>query len=468
MESIKEFANTKNTLKGRKILIIHFRVGNTDGVSIEIAEWEHILKENGAIVKLCAGPISHGASFVIDNLEQQLNQDIFDIDRGAFGEVNIFKNKQSFIKAIRKQQKILKTELEKVLIKFKPDNIIISNIFSTGQNLPAAEAVTLLLDKWQIPTSAIHHDFYWERPNYSHPRYPFVENQLKEFFPPKRSWLKHYCINSISQKELKKRKGVSSGIIYDTLHFEQPAWEKDEFSKDLLDDFDVDKNDIVILQATRVVERKNIEIAIDLVKNISEKRWLSKLANKKLYDGRRFDPGANKAVLVLAGSTNRGSREYLQSLLSYARKRKVKICHVSNKMGKFRIEKNGQKKYSLWDIYPFADIILYPTRHEGFGNQFLEACFAKKPVVIFEYPVFKSDIKPKGFKVISLGDKLLLDDSYWAKLPQAIAQKATGEIVDILTNSKKYSQLVEKNFKLAKRHFSHQKTLSTLIELLSP
>ncbi len=41
----------------------------------------------------------------------------------------------------------------------------------------------------------------------------------------------------------------------------------------------------------------------------------------------------------------------------------------------------------------------------GFGNAFVEAVFAKKPIAVFEYPVFKADIKKEGYKTISFGDK---------------------------------------------------------------
>jgi len=57
--------------------------------------------------------------------------------------------------------------------------------------------------------------------------------------------------------------------------------------------------------------------------------------------------------------------------------------------------KGGKGLYLLsLDTYVFADIISYPSIFEGWGNQFIEAVFAKKPVIVFEYPVFKSDIKP--------------------------------------------------------------------------
>jgi hypothetical protein len=41
-----------------RILYMHYRVGKTDGVSIQAAAWRHIWEEMGAIVAFCAGPNS--------------------------------------------------------------------------------------------------------------------------------------------------------------------------------------------------------------------------------------------------------------------------------------------------------------------------------------------------------------------------------------------------------------------------
>ena len=70
------------------------------------------------------------------------------------------------------------------------------------------------------------------------------------------------------------------------------------------------------------------------------------------------------------------------------------------------------KIYNFWDAYVFADLITYPSLLEGWGNQFLEGIFAKKPLIIFEYPVFLTDIKEKGFNIVSLGDNYKKDNKH--------------------------------------------------------
>jgi hypothetical protein len=57
---------------------------------------------------------------------------------------------------------------------------------------------------------------------------------------------------------------------------------------------------------------------------------------------------------------------------------------------------DGRKIYTLEDIYPYADLVTYPSNFEGFGNAFLEAVFFRKPIVVNTYSIYQMDIQPKG------------------------------------------------------------------------
>lgn len=50
-----------------------------------------------------------------------------------------------------------------------------------------------------------------------------------------------------------------------------------------------------------------------------------------------------------------------------------------------RLMRDGQKVYSLWDSYVYADFVTYPSLWEGWGNQLLEAIRARLPFLLFEY-----------------------------------------------------------------------------------
>ena len=57
---------------------------------------------------------------------------------------------------------------------------------------------------------------------------------------------------------------------------------------------------MILLQATRVVARKGIELAVDLVQALDTSHHRAQLQRSGLYDGRDFEKD-NRIVLVLAG-----------------------------------------------------------------------------------------------------------------------------------------------------------------------
>lgn len=457
-----------NSLNNKKILIIHFRVGKTDGVSLEIENWRNILKKEGVKIKLCSGPINQGADFVIKNLEQQLNLTVYRIDEDSFGKIIYHKNPKHLEKRFIKLKRSLEREFDKVFIKFKPDRIIVSNIFSVGEHLPAASALLASLDKRKIRTVLIHHDFFWEAVRCKKPSNTFVEKILNNILVPKRTYITHAVINKIAQKDILRKRGIKAEILYDSINFSQRSFKKTKNARKLLEKKRIDKDDLIFLQATRIVRRKNIEVAVDLIKKISEKKNLRKLSGKILYNGKLFDANKNKIILLLPGYAEKRDTEYMQLIKNYGRKMRIKIVFIGKEVGSRNDRENGDKKVCLEDIYPFADIITYPSHYEGFGNQFLEAIFAKKPIVVFEYPVFVRDIKPKGFDVISLGQKITRSKSTGlVKISPKKQEKAVGEIIEILKSKKKYKGTVEKNYILGKKHFSFESTRKTLKKLLN-
>jgi len=102
---------------------------------------------------------------------------------------------------------------------------------------------------------------------------------------------------------------------------------------------------------------------------------------------------------------------------------------------------NGDAKYSLWDIYPHADFITYPSLYEGFGNAFLEAIYFKKPMLINRYATFIRDIEPLGFDLASM-------DGFLTK-------KAVENVSEILESPERKEKMVARNYEVASRHFSY-------------
>jgi len=270
----------------------------------------------------------------------------------------------------------------------------------------------------------------------------------------------------LAQKELKKRRGLDSVVLYDTHNFDQKPWRIDFFNADLPQKLAIGQNDIVVLQATRVVRRKAIELAIDFIHTLNQPEFANQLAAKTLYHGRTFDPQKDSIYLVLAGYAEKRDLDYAAKLEKRAAKLGVKIIHADQYIRANRAV-GREKYYTLWDIYPFADLITYPSTFEGFGNQFLEGIFAQKPIIVFEYPVYKSDIAAKGFSVISLGDKITSEKDNLVQVSQESLEIAVQKAVDLLTNKEKYQQMVKSNFAIGRKNFSYRNTLAVLTKLLA-
>jgi glycosyltransferase involved in cell wall biosynthesis len=315
-------------------------------------------------------------------------------------------------------------------------------------------AFTRVVRKLEIPTVAHHHDFYWETLRGMIPTCETTARIAREYLPPKDPLITHVVINSLVQAELRQRSGVESTIVSNVFDFAGDPWGIDEYNRDFREAIGVNENDIVVLQATRIVERKGIELAIDLVAEMNRHAYRKKLWKKGLYDGRKFDK-KSRIVLVLAGYSEDRTERYLSRLKRKIERAGIEARFIAERVASRREESDGERLYSLWDCYALADLVTYPSLFEGWGNQFLEAIRAKLPVTIFEYPVYRADIREKGFDAISLGSSVEgTDESGLVFISKATVRCATAKAVEVLTNSSARQAMVERNFELGRENYS--------------
>ena len=121
---------------------------------------------------------------------------------------------------------------------------------------------------------------------------------------------------------------------------------------------------------------------------------------------------------------------------------RVTLKMVDHLIGTERHQMNGHKIYSLWDAYPHADLVTYPSIYEGFGNALLEAIYFHRLIVINRYPVYNADIGPLGFEFIELDG--FVDD--------AAAQQTQA----LLADPDQVQAMARKNYELASEHFSYE------------
>ncbi|MFW5883684.1 MAG: glycosyltransferase, partial [Verrucomicrobiota bacterium] len=117
---------------------------------------------------------------------------------------------------------------------------------------------------------------------------------------------------------------------------------------------------------------------------------------------------------------------------------------------------NGQKIYTLWDIYPHADLVTYPSLYEGFGNALLEAIYFRIPVIINRYSIFIQDIEPKGFRLLAM-------DGF-------ITGNLVNEVRRSIEDPAFRREMVDHNYRVARRFYSFtvlRRMLRTMITSLT-
>ena len=447
--------------------ICHYKIGDTDGVSLEMEKWKLALERLGHRVYLCGGDLGKAEGFLIEELYHH-REDVERIARNAFCRLRDYKSEVELEGAILALSEPIERALRAFVNEKGIELLVPNNIWSLGANLPAAVAFARVVRELKISAVAHHHDFYWEAFRGMGPTSSRTATRIaQEYLPPNDSRITHVVINSFAQRELLERKGITATIIPNVFDFIGPCWKIDDYNQGFRESIGVSENDILVLQATRIVERKGIELAIDLVAELSKARYLERLRKAGLYGGRRFTED-DRIVLVLAGYSEDPTEDYLKGLKRKAEKAGIEVRIITDSVRSQRGEIDGRRIYSLWDCYVFADLVTYPSLYEGWGNQFLEAIRAKLPVVLFEYPVYRADIKQKGFDVISLGDEVKArDDLGLVTVDEGAVRNAAQRATEIITDLSTRKVMVEHNFSLGKEFYSLENLSNRLKKLLT-
>ncbi|HPJ89246.1 MAG TPA: glycosyl transferase family 1 [Thermotogota bacterium] len=462
-----------------KIALAHFRVGETDGVSLEMEKWRHVFEQMGHEVIFISGTKDYG-DYYIEELDLHSHR-FKNWEYNSYNDFRDYENCEDFKDDILKTATVIEEKLDDIVLKENIKAIVPNNIFSLGTGLPCAIGFANEIVKRNLISINHNHDFYWERPHMSKPSCTFVRDTLDKYYPPIGDNFSQVVINRIAQADLLKRKNVDSTVVPNVFDFQAKEWVRDEFNADLREKLGIGENDIVFLQATRVAARKAIELGIETIGEIKKRK---EQLYGTLYDGRPFGP-EDKIFLFMPGLIETDD-DYLNFLKKVARDEEVEIIWADRLFAAKRSEDpdTNEKKYSLWDAYVIADMITYPSILEGWGNQYLEGLFAKKPMIIFEYPVFKTDIMPYGFKNVSLGhtfrkrgeeEEFVQTDEGTIKneIPNDYVEidrnriiKAAEESIDILKDPELYDSIVEKNFEIAREKLSYNALGRTLKKVI--
>lgn len=453
-----------------RIAFIQNKLGKTDGVSLEIDKWRRVLERRGHHVYYCAGNEDVPGIHVIPELSL-FHPRIRRVLTNGTVRLTDFESEAELLTEIDKLADTIRRKLLAFIGEYGIEIIIPNNLQSVGYNIPAMKALYELIEESRIPTIAHSHDFWWEDSGEVSPTCDGVRRIYERYAPPDLPGVEHVVINRIAHDALLERKGIDARIVPNVFDFAQEPWKRDAYNADFRARFGLDDTDIVLLQATRVMDRKGIELAIDLAGKLDSPEYRRRLEAGSLYDGRRFG-SRSRVVLLCAGYVEQFgiTGDYVSHLQARAKLTGVDLRfvgeHVTHSRG---TSNNGEKIYSLWDSYAHADFVTYPSWWEGWGNQFIEAVFAKQPVYLFEYPVYVTDLKPVGFDVVSLGSEPgPRDERGLVTLPDERISRAADDVTNLLVDPDLRAAMVEHNFALAREHFSYEvleRLVSEIIEV---
>lgn len=307
-------------------VFVSFRFGGTDGVSVEARKWEWALGQLGFHVRRVAGEL-------IDGL------------RPDDTWIPILAIEPS--PGARPEPDVLAASLAGA------DLVVVENLCSLPLNLVASSMTAEVLDAHDGRVVFHHHDLPWERPRFAH---------LTEF-PPRRANSLHITVNDLARYSLAER-GIEALTIRNAFDLDPIPGNRTDTRAAL----GFGDDDVVVLQPTRAIPRKEVGRGIGFSEQLAEL-----IVDRPL----RY---------WLTGPAEEGFGPELERLLDRAT---VPITRGAAN----RVE----------DAYAACDVVVFPSSREGFGNPVIEGTIGGRPIVVASYPVL-DELIALGLSLFSVDD----------------------------------------------------------------
>ena len=400
-----------------RIGIIIGRIGGVDGVALETEKWIDILKKLGNEVFIISGEFeSWTMDYEHDYLFPALSFFSAEAEweqRKAFFEPD--KDPQPLLEHVEKWSTMIEGVLLKWVKNKKIDVILSENASALPCQLSMGIAIKKLIKGTGLPVVTHDHDFHWERGQRYISIHPEINQYVDDNFPLLLPDVRHAVINTFGVETFKKRFDIDATLVPNVMDFNRaygvPTPENEMFLRDV----GVKSDEIALLQVTRIVRRKGIETAIDLIDQLHDK----------------------KLKLVITGNNHDDeNKEYYNELIDQIHELNLsrQIIFASHKVLDHK---------DLSDVYAHGRACTYFSTYEGFGNAFVEGVLAKKPIFVNNYkPVYMQDIGNKGFETV------MIDDSN-------LTSEKIQQMSDIIYDPIRCKEIGEFNFKLGKKYFSY-------------
>lgn len=236
------------------------------------------------------------------------------------------------------------------------DLVVVENVCSLPLHLDASRATAAVVAELAAAGAHVvlhHHDLAWQRT---------VTGHVTDV-PPTIPGALHVVINERSRCELAAR-GVDAVVVRNCFDLDAAPGDRDATRAA----FGFAPDDLVVLQPARAIPRKDVPAAI---------RFAAAL-DRRVHE--------RPARFWLTGPAEDGYGPTLDALLADAPVR----CTLG-------------RAPAPADAYAAADVVVFPSTWEGFGNPLIEATIARRPVAVGSYPVL-DELTELGLRFLPVDD----------------------------------------------------------------
>ncbi len=447
-----------------RTLEVHFKLFGTDGVSLQSQELSKALGARGWRAFSCASDVPPQAEGLrLPELSYQSPEAVA-LRKRVFSASESHppaSDGDSLVEEISERAERIRRQVEDYVDAREIPLLHIRNIMSLPYNLPATLALyNLATERPDIGFLMQHHDIYWEGPNAKNflTPYPQVNDMMDRIMCPSLPNARHVLINPLAAEALRAKKGLVGTIVPDGFDFDReiPVIDEPVFRSQLQvlvgDPRPVGADDLVVAMPARIAINKAIELAIQFVAALNLERAALENAPEGLgLNERRFSTTSSIVLLLPQGEDLDDNRPYFERLLSYAEELRIKLAYGGNLVvPDRRFQRDDPDHYPFYGTYRAVDLVCYPPEHEGFGNQAIETVWAKRPLAVLEYPVFKRYVRDHIPHYISLGDteqlERLKEFGGLYQLRHEILEGAVRRAITVLTDHELERRWTDEDF----------------------
>lgn len=418
-----------------RIAVVCGKLGDVDGVSLEVDKWVKVLSSQGHIIYTVAGSYAGEIARVPEERRMTLPSLGFgtafqkEIEALMFPHIEPGNRKistQDSRDRLLKELDLLAAEAAERIHNFVLtegiDVLIAQNTNAMPMALTAASAVYKLASEYKMAVIFHHHDFWWERSRFSGGH---MEAVLNTIMPPTDPSLEHVVISSYAAHNLRTIKRIEPVIVPNCEDFENSPI-KDDYNRRFRRDLGYAEDDILFVQPTRIVPRKRIEDSIRLVGQFI-RRYPNLMSRIKF-------------IISLYQGDERNS-SYITEIKTLAASQGVSLNFIAERVASARGEDSqGRRLYTNRDVLVNADFVTYLPFWEGFGNALLEAVAARVPVAVSTYMVYKTDIMNRGFQGVEIRD------NYDSRGNLLIPEKVVEQIHELIFNDDLRNRITQNSF----------------------